>query len=55
MPNYDSQPSLENLIESKNIGIESLHPRGLETTKKLANLCKVTENSLLLDVASGTG
>ena len=55
MPNYDSQPSLENLIESKNIGIKSLHPRGLETTKELANLCKVTENSLLLDVASGTG
>ena len=55
MPNYDSQPSLENLIESKNIGIESLHPGGLETTKELANLCKVTENSLLLDVASGTG
>ncbi len=55
MPNYDSQPSLENLIESENIGIESLHPGGLETTKELANLCKVTENSLLLDVASGTG
>ena len=55
MPNCDSQPSLENLIESKNIGIESLHPGGLETTKELANLCKVTENSLLLDVASGTG
>jgi urocanate hydratase len=28
MPNYDSQPSLENLIESKNIGIESLHHGG---------------------------
>jgi len=39
MPNYDSQLSLKNLIESKNIGIESLHPGGLETTKELANLC----------------
>ena len=55
MPNYDSQPSLENLIESENIGIESLHPGGLETTKELADLCKVTENSRLLDIASGTG
>ena len=55
MRNYDTQPSLENLIESENIGIESLHPGALETTKELADLCKVTENSLLLDVASGTG
>jgi len=53
--NYDTHPSLENLIESENIGIESLHPGALETTKELADLCKVTENSLLLDVASGTG
>ena len=55
MRNYDTHPSLENLIESENIGIVSLHPSALETTKELANLCKVTENSLLLDVASGTG
>ena len=55
MPNYNTHPSLENLIESENIGIESLHPGGLETTKELADLCKVTENSRLLDVASGTG
>ena len=55
MRNYDTHPSLENLIESENIGIESLHPGALETTKELADLCKVTENSLLLDVASGTG
>ena len=55
MPNYNTHPSLENLIESENIGIESLHPGGLGTTKELADLCKVTENSRLLDVASGTG
>ena len=55
MPNYDTHPSLENLIESENIGIESLHPGGLETTKELADLCKITENSRVLDVASGTG
>ena len=52
MPNYDSQASLEDLIESENIGIESLHPGGLETTKELEDLCKVTENSRLLDIAS---
>ena len=55
MPNYDSQASLEDLIESENIGIESLYPGGLETTKELEDLCKVTENSRLLDIASGTG
>ena len=55
MPNYNTHPSLENLIESENIGIESLHPGGLETTKELEDLCKVTESSRLLDVASGTG
>jgi len=27
----------------------------LKTTKELTDLCKVTENSRLLDVASGTG
>ena len=55
MPNYDSQASLEDLIESENIGIESLHPGGLEITKELADLYKITENSRVLDVASGTG
>ena len=55
MPNYNTHPSLENLIESENIGIESFHPGGTETTKELADLCKITENSRLLDVASGTG
>ena len=55
MPNYNTHPSLENLIESENIGIESFHPGEIETTKELAGLCKVTENSRLLDVASGTG
>ena len=33
MPNYNTHPSLENLIESENIRIESLHSGGLETTK----------------------
>ena len=33
MPNYNTHPSLENLIESRNIRIESLHSGGLETTK----------------------
>ena len=55
MRNYDYHPSLENLIESEFIGIESLHRGAVETTKELADLCKVTENSRLLDIASGTG
>ena len=55
MPNYNTHPSLENLIESENIRIESLHSGGLETTKELAELCKVTEKFRLLEIAPGTG
>ena len=50
-----TKPSLENLVESGVLGVESLHPGGMTTTKELAELCRVSENKLLLDVASGTG
>ncbi len=50
-----SKFSLEKLIESEGIGIEILHPGGLEITKELAELCRINENSYVLDVASGTG
>ena len=48
-------PSLESLIESEDIGIEILHPGGLEITRELAELCHIGKDSLVLDVASGTG
>jgi SAM-dependent methyltransferase len=50
-----TRPSLESLIESEDLGLEVLHPGGLEITKELAQLCKVREHTSLLDVAAGTG
>jgi ubiquinone/menaquinone biosynthesis C-methylase UbiE len=50
-----TRPSLENLIESENLGFEILHPGGLEITEELANLCRIGKESYVLDVASGTG
>ena len=49
------QPSLEALVETGILALESLHPGGLETTGELANLCNVRQGALVLDVASGTG
>lgn len=49
------RPSLENLIEGENLGLEILHPGGLDTTNELAQLCNIGKGSLVLDVASGTG
>ena len=48
-------PSLENLIESFDLGEEVLHPGGLDTTKELAALCHIGSTTRVLDVASGTG
>jgi ubiquinone/menaquinone biosynthesis C-methylase UbiE len=48
-------PSLENLVERENLGLEVLHPGGLEITKELATLCHIGKGSKVLDVASGTG
>jgi arsenite methyltransferase len=50
-----TKPSLENLIESQDLGLEILHPGELEITKELAELCHVERNAKVLDVASGTG
>jgi len=50
-----AHPSLENLIESEDIGLEVLHPGGLEITRELAELCRIQKNKKVLDVASGTG
>jgi len=51
----EKRPSLENLIEGENLGLEILHPGGLDTTNELAQLCKIGSISDVLDVASGTG
>lgn len=50
-----NHPSLENLLESEDLGLEVLHPGGLEITRELAELCHVAEGAKILDVASGTG
>jgi arsenite methyltransferase len=49
------RPSLEKIVESEDLGLDVLHPGGLEITRELAELCRVGKNTLLLDVASGTG
>ncbi len=51
----NTKPSLENLVESGVLGVASLHPGGMATTMELAELCQVSQNTRLLDVASGTG
>jgi len=35
---YEKRSSLENLIESEDLGLEILHPGGLEITRELAEL-----------------
>ena len=51
----NKHPSLENLIISENLGIETLHPGGLDITTELAELCNIAKGIKVLDVASGTG
>jgi arsenite methyltransferase len=51
----NKSPSLENLLENVDIGLEILHPGGLEITRELAHLCHVGAGARVLDVASGTG
>ncbi|MCA6214535.1 methyltransferase domain-containing protein [Thermococcus bergensis] len=47
--------NLEEILEEENLGIEVLHPGGLEITRELAELCGINEKSKVLDVACGTG
>jgi SAM-dependent methyltransferase len=51
----ENHPSLENLVESEDLGLEILHPGGLEITRELAELCRIGKDTKVLDVASGTG
>ena len=51
----EKRPSLENLIEGSNLGLEVLHPGGLELTRELAQICGARAGSSVLDIASGTG
>jgi arsenite methyltransferase len=52
---HNELPSLENLIETEDIGIEVLHPGGLEITRELVEHCGISEGVRVLDVACGTG
>lgn len=49
------EASLEQLIETEDLGIEVLHPGGLDITRELAGLCEIRQGTSVLDVASGTG
>ncbi len=55
MTRLEKRPSLENLIESEDVGLEILHPGGLEITRELAELCHIGKDTKVLEVASGTG
>jgi len=46
-------PSLEAIVDSGELRLPILHPGGLESTRQLAELCRVGPSRLLLDVASG--
>ena len=48
-------PSLENLLESEDLGLEILHPGGLAITEEMAVACQIGAESRVLEVASGTG
>jgi arsenite methyltransferase len=50
-----NQPSLEGLVETGMLALESLHPGGLEITRQLAKLCNIQRDAAVLDLASGTG
>lgn len=55
-PTGKAQPaSIERLVESMDLGIQVLHPGGLEVTREMADLAGIAEGSEVLDVASGTG
>jgi SAM-dependent methyltransferase len=49
------KPSLENFLESEDIGLEILHPGGLAVTEEMAAACHIGPGSRVLDVSSGTG
>jgi len=51
----ENRPSLESFIENEGVGLEILHPGGLEITGELAELCHIGKGLKVLDVASGTG
>ena len=53
-PTTDSA-SLESLVETGMLKLESLHPGGLGLTRELAELCQVRAGARVLDVGSGTG
>lgn len=47
--------SMEALVEEGLLELESLHPGGLETTRRLVEQCRIQAGDRVLDVASGTG
>jgi SAM-dependent methyltransferase len=49
------EASLEALIETELLKVESLHPGGLELTEELAELCGLRRGSDVLELACGTG
>lgn len=51
----DSGASLERIVEAGDLGLEVLHPGGMQVTRELAEFCDIGEGDRVLDVACGTG
>ncbi len=49
------QASLEKIVETGLVDIETLHPGGLALAEELAAMCKIEMGAAVLDVACGTG
>jgi ubiquinone/menaquinone biosynthesis C-methylase UbiE len=52
---HPERASLEELVESGVLGLQILHPGGLELTRELGEMCHAGPGKSLLDVACGTG
>lgn len=53
--NTEGRASLENLLESEDLGLDVLHPGGLDITRELAERCAVSAGTSVLDVGCGSG
>ncbi len=53
--NDETQLSLENLVEGEDLGLEVMHPGGVEITVELAELTGLKRGAKVLDVACGRG
>jgi len=54
-PASNQTPSLENLVETEDLGLDVLHPGGLALTSELLRMCGAGPGATVLDIACGAG